>query len=126
MELTQIINSIISLATLIGLIFAVFFFFKNPQVLLEKKQALNEANDKNKTPITNFEILKTQFDMMCKSNDDKFMRLETQIEKAFVVANNHTNETDSKVTGLVAEVGSLRNEVTKLGTIIEERIPKKV
>ena len=63
---------------------------------------------------------------MCKINSDTFAKLELQIKEAFIVANNHTNETDSKVTGLVLEVGNLRNDVTRLATIIEERIPKKV
>jgi hypothetical protein len=125
MEFTEILNLIISLLTLGSIIFGVFFFFRNPQEKLEKRQAVNDERDKNKAERIDFGILKTQFDMMCKINSDTFAKLETQIKDAFAIANNHTNETDSKVTGLVVEVGNLRNDVTRLGTIIEERIPKK-
>jgi len=126
MEITEIISAITSLLTLIGIVFAAFLYFKNPQERLDKKQALNEANDKNKTPIVNFEVLKSNFDMMCKINGETFAKLELQIKEAFTIANNHTNETDANVKALVVEVGALRNETIELKTIINERIPKKV
>ena len=126
MDTGDIINTILFAITIIGLLFSVWFKVKDPQEKLDKKQAINEERDKNKTERIDFGILKTQFDMMCKINSDTFAKLELQIKEAFIVANNHTNETDSKVTGLVLEVGNLRNDVTRLATIIEERIPKKV
>lgn len=124
MEITEIISTTTSIITLLGILFAVFFYFKNPQEKLEKKQAINEEKDKNKAERIDFTVLKSNFDLICSANNEKFNKLEIQIKEAFAIANNHTNETDSKVTGLVADVGSLRNEITKLATIIEERIPK--
>jgi type III secretory pathway component EscR len=125
MELTEIISIIMSGITMISILFAVFHYFKNPQINLEKKQAINEVLDKGKTPLTNFEVLKSQFDMMCKSNSDTFAKLEKQVIDAFAIANNHINTTDKKVDGLVQSSNLQSNEITRLATIIEERIPKK-
>lgn len=124
MEISEIISLTISILTLLSLIIGGFLFFRTPQEKLEKKQAINEERDKNKAERIDFTVLKSNFDLICSANNEKFNKLEIQIKEAFAIANNHTNETDSKVTGLVADVGSLRNEITKLATTIEERIPK--
>lgn len=119
------INEILNIITLGGVAFTIFLYFKNPQTNLEKRQLVNEEKDKNKAERIDFGILKTQFDMMCKINTETFVKLETQIKDAFLIANNHTNETDANVKNLVSDVGELRNDITKLGTIIEERLPRK-
>lgn len=126
MEIAEIISAIISILTLLGIIFAAFFYFKDPQDKLDKRQAVNDERDKNKAERIDFGILKTQFDMMCGINNDKFTKLELQIKDAFTIANNHTNETDANVKNLVIEVGALRNEITRNTTIIEERLPKRI
>ena len=126
MELTLIINSTISVLTLGGLIFAVFFFFKNPQTNLEKKQALNEERDKGKTPKNEFELLRANFEWDRAENDKNFCKLEKQIVDAFGIANNHTNTVDTKVDKLIQSTNLMSNKITELSTIINERIPKKV
>lgn len=118
-------NEILNIITLGGVAFTIFLYFKNPQTNLEKRQAVNEERDKNKAETLDFGILKTQFDMMCKINSETFAKLELQIKDAFTIANNHTNETDANVKNLVNDVGGLRNDITELKTIINERIPKK-
>lgn len=125
MSSQEIMLLVTFILSMIGIIFSVYHFFKNPQIDIDKKQALSDEREKNKAERTEFSVLKTQFEMVCKNNDEKFIKIEKQIKEAFTIANNHTNETDSKVTSLVAEVGSLRNEITRLTTTIEERIPKK-
>lgn len=126
MEVKEIINLVISVLTLGSLIFAAYHFFKNPQISLEKKQALNEERDKNKASITNLEVLKTNFDLMCKVNEDKFVKIEKQVIDAFAIANNHTNTVDTKVDKLIERQDGVENKLVRLSTIIEERIPKKV
>ncbi|MCF7898836.1 MAG: hypothetical protein K9L31_02710 [Candidatus Pacebacteria bacterium] len=54
-------------------------------------------------------------------------RIETQeeiIEKLTKTQQNDTQELKSEITGLRTEMQVLTNTITKLQTIIEERIPK--
>lgn len=51
--------------------------------------------------------------------------MQKNIHESFNLAQNHIHTVDTKVDKLVETVGQLSNEVTKLGTIIEERVPRK-
>jgi len=90
----------------ISTIFAIFLYFKNPQDKLEKNQIRNEERDKNKATV-----------LEAKEVENK--------AAAFLLASNHTNTVDTKVDKLIKSTNLMSNEITRLRTIIEERIPKK-
>lgn len=92
-----------------GVIFGIFNYFKNPQIASDKQDALlaqSVANDRNSV------------DLRFKAMQDGFQALLLQ-------SNNHIHTVDTKVDTLHGIVGQMSNEITRLGTIIEERIPKK-
>jgi len=133
MELTEIISLIISLLTLLGIIFAAYFYFKNPQDRLEKKQLINEERDKGKATVVEQKevegkaaILAKQFEWFMDVNNKKFEDMGKRLDEAFLLASNHTNTVDTKVDKLIQSSNLMSNEITRMATIIEERIPKKI
>ena len=94
---------------IIGTIFAVYKYFKNPQIEIEKKDALLEQQVQN-----NSEIAEKRF----KDIQDNFNGLLLQ-------SNNHIHTVDTKVDFLTKTVNDMGKDIIKLSTIIEERIPRK-
>lgn len=132
MEIAEIISMIISTITLVGVIFAVFLYFKNPQEKLEKTQLVNAERDKGKATILEQKevenkaaVLEKQFTWYMEANNQKFADMGKRLDDAFTLAANHTNTVDTKVDKLIQIVNSLNGEVIKLQTIINERVPCK-
>lgn len=92
-----------------GIVFGIFNYFKNPQIASDKADALLAQSVQND---------RSSVDLRFKSLQDNFQALLLQ-------SNNHIHTVDTKVDALHGIVGSMGNEITRLGTIIEERIPKK-
>jgi len=133
MELAEIIKLVISILTLGSIIFSIFFFFRNPQEKLEKNQIINEERDKNKATVLEAKevenkaaVLEKQFQWYMEVNNQKFCDMGKRLDDSFLLASNHTNTVDTKVDKLIQSTNLMSNEITRLGTIIEERIPKKV
>lgn len=78
-----------------GVIFSIYSYFRNPQINLEKSDSLLELTLKN-----------LQTDLI-NLRDNHVHTLQTSI--------NNTND----------NLGKLALEVTRLATIIDERIPRK-
>ena len=132
MEIAEILNLTISAITMIGMVFAVFFYFKNPQENLEKSQILNEERDKNKATLLEQKgvenkalVLEKQFQWYMDVNNQKFCDLGKRLDDAFLLAANHTKTVDTKVNKVSEELIIVGNNLTKLSTIIDERIPNK-
>lgn len=102
-------SNIMFVLGILGAIFTVYNYFKNPQINSEKTDAL----------------LQQRVQWEKESTDKKFSEFGKRLEDAFLLASNHTHTVDVKVDGLIKTVGVMSNEITKLTTIIEERIPKK-
>jgi len=117
---------------IIGMIFGIYRYFKDPQIDIDKKQALNDERDKNKATILDqkavenkAELLAQQFSIERESNNRRFTELGERIDKSMTLAQNHIHTVDTKVDGLTKSVNEMSNEITKLATIIEERTLKK-
>lgn len=110
MESLLTIQNLTFVAGAIGVIFTIYNNVKNPQVDLEKKDAL----------------LSQQTKYNAESNDRRFTEVQNSFNALVLQSNNHIHTVDVKVETLNASVMAMSNEITRLGTIIDERIPKKI
>lgn len=94
---------------IIGVIFTIYNYFKNPQIDSDKRDAL----------------LAQQIKSMIEANEFRFKTLQESFNGMLLQSNNHIHTVDTKVEALNATVTAMTNQITKLATIIEERIPKK-
>lgn len=94
---------------IIGMIFTVFSYFKNPQIDQDKRDAL----------------LAQQVNWQNESVERRFKDMQESFQGLLLQSNNHIHTVDTKVETLSGNVTKMSNEITKLATIIEERIPKK-
>lgn len=92
-----------------GIIFSIFSYFKNPQIASDKQDAL----------------LAQQVQWGKESVDARFKAIQDSFQALLLQSNNHIHTVDTKVDALHGIVGTMGNEITRLATIIEERIPKK-
>jgi len=116
----ETINYILGITTLVGIVFSVFFFFRNPQ---EKLARENTETDGRAA------LLAQQVTIEREANDRKFLDFGKRLDDAFTLAQNHTHTVDIKVTKLTTDVYEMNlaitNRITDLTRIIEERIPKR-
>jgi len=117
---------------ILGIIFSVFNYFRKPQVDLEKNQAINDERDKSKATVLaqkevegKASLLAQQVKSDKEDNNRRFLELGEKIDKSMTLAQNHIHTVDTKVDILAKEVGGLGIQITKLATIIDERIPRK-
>lgn len=119
--LTQ--SNIMFVLGLLGIIFSVYNYFRNPQEEMEKKQAVAEQDVESKA-----KILAQQLEWYKSSNDEKFGDMGERLDSAFKLAQNHIHSVDIKVDTLTSMVNSMNvqmsNKITELATIIDNRIPK--
>jgi len=105
---------------ILAILFSVYNYFKDPQEKLDKRQAVSETEVDGKA-----KLLAQQFQWDKELNDKKFTDITTRIADAFTLAQNHTHSVEVKVDGLTATINIMSNEITKLSTIISERIPQR-
>lgn len=103
------ISYLIGLAGLGGIIFAIYHSFRNPQIDQDKRDAL----------------LAQQVKWQNEAVDKRFKDMQESFNALLLQSNNHIHTVDTKVDTLATNMNVMSNEITKLGTIIEERIPKK-
>jgi hypothetical protein len=134
MDLIEIINpsNIMFALGILGVIFSVFFYFRKPQEKLEKKQIIAEENLKDKATILSqkeaegkAQLLAQQVQWEKEANEKKFNEFSCRLDTAMTLAQNHIHTIDTKVDTLITTIGKMSNEITRLSTIIDERIPKK-
>lgn len=122
MELTP--SNITFVIGIAGAVFTVYNYFRNPQQQLEKTQAVNETASEGAA-----KILAQQVQWEKESTEKRFTEMGNRLADATTMAQNHIHTVDVKLDGLVKVVSdmnlALSTEVAKLGTIINERIPKK-
>lgn len=98
---------------ILAVIFSVFLFFRKPQEETETKAAL----------------LAQQVVLERDMNEKKFVEFGKRLDDAFALAQNHTHSVSVQVEGLTTLVNSMNlsmtENITKLYTIIHERIPRK-
>ena len=132
MELSTILSLILAVFGVFGSIFGIYHYFKNPQIEMDKKQALSDERDKNKPTLVDQKdvenkalVLEKQFQWYMDVNNQKFLDLGKRLDDSFLLAANHTKTVDTKVTKLSEEVSSMGNNITRLSTIVELAIQKK-
>lgn len=94
-ELATNVSLIIGLLNIIGFIFAIYLYFRNPQIKTDQV------------------IIKLQED---------FTSLQKQILE---VKETHLKSVEMDIKTLTAAVNDLSKTVVRLSTIIDERMPKK-
>lgn len=113
MQTIDIITIIGQIITFLGVVFIVYNYFRNPQIKADKIDALLEQ----KIKLTN------------ESNERRFTEINSSVKNAFELAFNHSNSVEVKVDSLTNSVNNMNlqmsNEITKLSTIIQERLPQK-
>lgn len=114
------LSYILGFLGLIGIIFSVFNYFRNPQEALDKREALNQKDADGKAM-----LLAQQFQQEKEAVERRFSDMGNRLESAMTLAQNHIHTVDTKVDGLISDIGRMSNEVTRLTTVIDERIPKK-
>lgn len=102
-------NDLMGWLGLIGIIFTIYHYFKNPQIKGEKFDAL----------------LKQQVEFICKINEERFKGIQANFIELLSQNKNHIHTIDIKVDKLSGITEDLSKAIVKLETIIEERIPKK-
>lgn len=116
---------------ILGAIFSIFFYFRKPQEDMELKQAVAGKEIETKATVlaqkemeNKATVLANQFTWEREANEKKFADFGARLDASFLLASNHTNTVDVKVDKLIASVNFMGNEITRLSTIIEERIPR--
>ncbi len=94
---------------ILAIIFSVYNYFKNPQTESEKKDALLEQ--------------KVQWQK--EESERRFQEMGKRMDDALALAQNHTHTVDVKVDSLVQTVNEMDKSMTKIFTILEERLPRK-
>lgn len=102
-------SNIVFVLGLLGVIFGVFRYFKDPQVESEKTDAL----------------MKQQLEFFTNTTEKRFQTMQESFNALLLQSNNHIHTVDTKVDRVHSSMEELGRQVVRLGTIIEERIPKK-
>ena len=93
----------------VGVVITVYSFIRDPQAKSEKTDAL----------------IGQQMKWLSESTEKRFKDMQDSFNHLLLQSNNHIHTVDTKVDKVHEIIASMGKEVTKLGTIIEERIPKK-
>lgn len=104
----------------IGMLFSIFVYFRSPQEDMEKKQAVSEKEVESRAG-----LLAQQVQWEKEANEKKFNEFGLRLDNSVAMAQNHIHTIDVKVDNLTSVVSEMKNGLTKLSTIIDERIPQK-
>ena len=121
---------------ILGTIFAVYFHFKKPQEDSEIKQVITDKDLGTKATILAQKEMESKATLLAQqvewekiANEKKFTEFGLRLDNSMLLATNHIHTLDVKVDKLSGDINSMKNEmsnqITRLGTIIEERFPRK-
>lgn len=132
MEILLTPSNITFIIGLVTTIFAVYIYFKKPQDKMELEQALTDKEVDSKASVlaqkemeNKANILAQQVQWEKEANEKKFAEFGVRLDTALTLAQNHLHTVDTKVDNLAVLVGTMDKNLTKLSTIIDERIPCK-
>lgn len=131
MELILTPSNITFFIGLIATIFSIYLYFKKPQDKIELEQALTDKEVDSKASIlaqkemeNKATLLAQQVQWEKEANEKKFAEFGIRLDNSMTLAQNHLHTVDTKVDNLAVLVGVMDKNLTKLATIIEERLPK--
>ena len=110
----------VGIVSLVGVAFAVYKSYRNPQVEADKKAIALEAVVDQKAA-----LLEERAKWDREQSALKFKETDDNAKQAFALAQNHIHSVDVKVDNVAVGLGELKGEVIKIATILEERLPKK-
>lgn len=102
-------SNIVFVLGILSILFSVFLYFKNPQIESDKTDAL----------------MKQQLQFFTDTTEKRFQTMQESFNALLLQSNNHIHTVDTKVDRVHISMEELGRQVVRLGTIIEERIPKK-
>jgi hypothetical protein len=115
-----------------SVIFGIYAYFHVPQESMEKKQAVASKEMDTKATVLAQKELENKANVLAEQvkgrneeNERRFLDMGNRLDAAMTTAQNHIHSVDVKADTLIASVGRMGNEITRLSTIIDERIPKK-
>jgi len=130
------LDIIIQILTILGVVFAVYLGYRKPQESSEKKQILLEEKLGDKATVlaqqeveSKASLLAQQVNLEKELTEKRFSDMQTRIDAAMTLTQNHIHTLDVKMDSLAISVNTLSNtfsnDITKISTILEERLPKK-
>ena len=133
MEIPVTTSTILFVTTVLGVIFSIYLYFHKPQEEIELKQAVSEKDLSTKATIlaqkeleTKALVLAEQVKSKNEENERRFLDMGVRLDTTMTTAQNHIHTVDTKVDKLIESVNTMGNKITELGTIISERMPRKL
>lgn len=109
MEIALTTGNVVFALGILGTIFTVYNYFKNPQIRSEQIDAL----------------LQQRIQWQTESNEKRFTELQNNIKDAFLLAQNHTHTVGTQVENLTTIITNMGNQIVRLQTLVDERLPRK-
>lgn len=109
-------SNIMFVLGIIGIIFTVYNSFRKPQIDSDKTDIALKAQST---------LLEQRFQWNQEGSDKRFKEIQDNFQSLLLQSANHIHTVDTKVEALSATVAELSNNITRLTTIIEERVPRK-
>ncbi len=103
-------SNVVFVIGLMGTLFTVYNYFREPQVKSDKTDAL----------------LAQQLQWSEQGTDRRFKDMQDRFDILVTNSQNHLHTVDTKVDALRMDMAKLEQSIVRLSTIIEERIPKKM
>lgn len=119
MESLLTTSNIVFAMGIVGTLFGLYKMFNDPQVALDKQQDLDKQEIEGKAS-----VLAERATWDREQTNKRFSDMGVRLDQAFKLAENHTHTVDVKVDNLIKSVSLMGIEITRLSTIIEERIPR--
>lgn len=94
---------------ILGILFAVYHYFRNPQIKSDKKDAL----------------MSQEAQWAKELNESRFKTMQESIAAGYTLAQNHIHTVQEHVEILTNRVNEMNVTIAKLTTVIEERLPNK-
>ena len=129
---TELLQYTMIILGLGGVIFGIFKGVRDPQDKNELTDALVDKDLSTKATILAQKELETKALVLAEQvknkdaeNERRFGELGVRLDTAMTTAQNHIKTIDTKVDNLSVLTTSINLQMTKISTILEERLPKK-
>ena len=128
------LETVTLIIAILGALFSVFLYFREPQEKLDKRQALAEKDIDNKATVLAQKEMESKAALLAQQvesekilNEKKFSEMTSNLNNAITGLQRNIHDVDTKVDGLIASYGSwhldVSNRITELSTILRERLP---